>query len=164
MDERPRPSPTAGCTASRPDWGTAVTVQAMVFGNMGGDCATGVAFTRNPSTGEAALYGEYLVNAQGEDVVAGIRTPRAVSEAGREASGTEGPSMERAMPEGFAALQTVMGRLERHYRDMQDVEFTVQQGTPLDPADPVGQAHRQGGAQDRRRHGARGAWWTRRRR
>ena len=111
------------------DWGTAVTVQAMVFGNMGEDCATGVAFTRNPSTGEAALYGEYLVNAQGEDVVAGIRTPRAVSEAGREASGTEGPSMEREMPEAFAALQTVMGRLERHYRDMQDVEFTVQRGT-----------------------------------
>ena len=111
------------------DWGTAVTVQAMVFGNMGEDCATGVAFTRNPSTGDAALYGEYLVNAQGEDVVAGIRTPRAVSEAGREVSGTEGPSMERAMPEAFAALQAVMGRLERHYRDMQDVEFTVQRGT-----------------------------------
>ena len=111
------------------EWGTAVTVQAMVFGNMGDDCATGVAFTRNPSTGEAALYGEYLVNAQGEDVVAGIRTPRAVSEAGREASGTEGPSMERAMPDVFAALTTVMQRLERHYRDMQDVEFTVQRGT-----------------------------------
>ena len=110
-------------------WGTAVTVQAMVFGNMGDDCATGVAFTRDPSTGEAALYGEYLVNAQGEDVVAGIRTPRAVSEAGREASGTEAPSMERAMPEAFAALKTVMARLERHYRDMQDVEFTVQSGT-----------------------------------
>ena len=111
------------------DWGTAVTVQAMVFGNMGEDCATGVAFTRNPSTGEAALYGEYLVNAQGEDVVAGIRTPRAVSEAAHAASGTDGPSMERAMPEAFAALQAVMQRLERHYRDMQDVEFTVQRGT-----------------------------------
>ena len=110
------------------EWGTAVTVQAMVFGNMGDDCATGVAFTRNPSTGEAALYGEYLVNAQGEDVVAGIRTPRAVSEAGREASGTDGPSMERAMPDAFAALRAVMERLERHYRDMQDVEFTVQRG------------------------------------
>ena len=110
------------------EWGTAVTVQAMVFGNMGGDCATGVAFTRNPSTGDAALYGEYLVNAQGEDVVAGIRTPRAVSEAGRAASGAEGPSMERAMPEAFAALQAALGRLEGHYRDMQDVEFTVQQG------------------------------------
>ena len=111
------------------DWGTAVTVQAMVFGNMGEDCATGVAFTRDPSTGEASLYGEYLVNAQGEDVVAGIRTPRAVSEAGRAASGTEGPAMERAMPDAYAALQAVMGRLERHYRDMQDVEFTVQRGT-----------------------------------
>ena len=111
------------------DWGTAVTVQAMVFGNMGEDCATGVAFSRNPSTGEDALYGEYLVNAQGEDVVAGIRTPRAVSEAGREASGTDGPSMERAMPDAFAALQAVMARLEGHYRDMQDVEFTVQRGT-----------------------------------
>ena len=111
------------------EWGTAVTVQAMVFGNMGDDCATGVAFTRNPSTGDAALYGEYLVNAQGEDVVAGIRTPRAVSEAGRAVSGTEGPSMERAMPEAFAALGAALGRLEGHYRDMQDVEFTVQQGT-----------------------------------
>ena len=111
------------------EWGTAVTVQAMVFGNMGDDCATGVAFTRNPSTGEAALYGEYLVNAQGEDVVAGIRTPRAVSEAARQASGTDGPSMERAMPDAFAALTAVMARLERHYRDMQDVEFTVQGGT-----------------------------------
>ena len=111
------------------DWGTAVTVQAMVFGNMGEDCATGVAFTRNPSTGDAALYGEYLVNAQGEDVVAGIRTPRAVSEAGRAASGTEGPAMERAMPDAFAALKAVLERLERHYRDMQDVEFTVQRGT-----------------------------------
>ena len=111
------------------EWGTAVTIQAMVFGNMGDDCATGVAFTRDPSTGEAALYGEYLVNAQGEDVVAGIRTPRAVSEAAREASGTEAPSMERAMPAAFAELQAVMGRLERHYRDMQDIEFTVQRGT-----------------------------------
>ncbi len=111
------------------EWGTAVTVQAMVFGNMGDDCATGVAFTRDPSTGEAALYGEYLVNAQGEDVVAGIRTPRAVSEAARRAGGTEAPSMERTMPAAFAELQAAMGRLERHYRDMQDIEFTVQRGT-----------------------------------
>ena len=111
------------------EWGTAVTVQAMVFGNMGEDCATGVAFTRNPSDGEAALYGEYLVNAQGEDVVAGIRTPQPVSEAARQASGTDAPSMERAMPEAFAALDAALGRLEGHYRDMQDVEFTVQQGT-----------------------------------
>ncbi len=110
------------------DWGTAVTVQAMVFGNMGDDCATGVAFTRNPSTGEAAVYGEYLVNAQGEDVVAGTRTPQAVSEAERALSGSELPSMERAMPRMFAELQRVMTRLEAHYRDMQDIEFTVERG------------------------------------
>ena len=111
------------------EWGTAVTVQAMVFGNMGDDCATGVAFTRNPSTGEAALYGEYLVNAQGEDVVTGIRTPRAVSEAGRAAAGGEPPSLERAMPAVFADVAAATARLECHYRDMQDVEFTVQRGT-----------------------------------
>ena len=110
------------------DWGTAVTVQAMVFGNMGDDCATGVAFTRNPSTGEAAIYGEYLVNAQGEDVVAGTRTPQAVSEAERAASGDAPPSMEWAMPRVFAELQGVMTGLESHYRDMQDIEFTVQRG------------------------------------
>ncbi len=110
------------------DWGTAVTVQAMVFGNMGEDCATGVAFTRNPSTGEPTVYGEYLVNAQGEDVVAGTRTPHAISEAGREASGAAPPSLERASPQIFAELRAVMAKLETHYRDMQDIEFTVQQG------------------------------------
>ena len=112
------------------DWGTAVTVQAMVFGNMGDDCASGVAFTRDPSTGEATVYGEYLANAQGEDVVAGIRTPRPVSEAARarDGGGGDGPSMERAMPRAFAALREIMARLEAHYRDMQDIEFTVQQG------------------------------------
>ena len=110
------------------DWGTAVTVQAMVFGNMGDDCASGVAFTRDPSTGEATVYGEYLANAQGEDVVAGIRTPRPVSEAARARDGSEGPSMERAMPRAFAALREIMARLEAHYRDMQDIEFTVQRG------------------------------------
>jgi pyruvate,orthophosphate dikinase len=110
------------------DWGTAVNVQAMVFGNMGEDCATGVAFTRDPSTGENAFYGEYLVNAQGEDVVAGIRTPQHLTKRGREAQGASPPSMEEAMPEVFAQLDEVRRRLEQHYRDMQDIEFTVQRG------------------------------------
>ncbi len=109
-------------------WGTAVNVQAMVFGNMGDDCATGVAFTRNPSTGENAFYGEFLVNAQGEDVVAGIRTPQQLTIAGREAQSSKLPSMEEAMPATFAELQAVRERLERHYRDVQDIEFTVQKG------------------------------------
>ncbi|MGH7110816.1 MAG: pyruvate, phosphate dikinase, partial [Stellaceae bacterium] len=108
-------------------WGTAVNVQAMVFGNQGPDCATGVAFTRNPSTGENALYGEYLVNAQGEDVVAGIRTPQHLTRAGKAANGSKLPAMEEAMPEVFAELLRVRRILEDHYRDMQDIEFTVQQ-------------------------------------
>jgi pyruvate,orthophosphate dikinase len=106
------------------DWGTAVNVQAMVFGNMGDDCATGVCFTRDPSTGENIFYGEYLINAQGEDVVAGIRTPQPMSEA-RAKPGER--SMERAMPAAYAELVKVRETLERHYRDMQDIEFTVQQ-------------------------------------
>jgi len=110
------------------DWGTAVNVQAMVFGNMGDDCATGVAFTRNPSTGERLLYGEFLVNAQGEDVVAGIRTPQPLTNAGKATSGGGRPSMEEVMPDAFHALVDVQARLEAHYRDMQDIEFTVQQG------------------------------------
>ena len=110
------------------EWGTAVNVQAMVFGNMGDDCATGVAFTRNPSTGENALYGEYLANAQGEDVVAGIRTPQSLTIADAEARGSQLPAMERAMPEAFARLVEMRGRLERHFRDMQDIEFTVETG------------------------------------
>src|SRR5579871_3425186 len=109
-------------------WGTAVNVQAMVFGNMGDTSATGVAFTRNPSTGEKALYGEFLINAQGEDVVAGIRTPQEITEAARKESGSDKPSMERALPEAFAELKRIHGVLERHYRDMQDLEFTVEQG------------------------------------
>ncbi|TWB19022.1 pyruvate phosphate dikinase [Nitrospirillum amazonense] len=108
-------------------WGTAVNVQAMVFGNMGDDCATGVAFTRNPSTGENAFYGEYLINAQGEDVVAGIRTPQHLTVAGRQANGSDLPAMEESMPEVFQQLDAVRLKLERHYRDMQDIEFTVQQ-------------------------------------
>jgi pyruvate,orthophosphate dikinase len=109
-------------------WGTAVTVQAMVFGNMGEDCATGVAFTRNPSTGENAFYGEYLINAQGEDVVAGIRTPQHLTIAGKLANQSNLPSMEETMPEVFQQLVTVRETLEKHYRDMQDLEFTVQRG------------------------------------
>ncbi|MBX9574818.1 MAG: pyruvate, phosphate dikinase [Caulobacteraceae bacterium] len=109
-------------------WGTAVNVQSMVFGNMGETSATGVAFTRNPSTGEARLYGEFLINAQGEDVVAGIRTPQSLTRAGREEMGETKPSMEEAMPEVFAQFVNVVGRLESHYRDMQDIEFTVEQG------------------------------------
>ena len=109
-------------------WGTAVNVQAMVFGNMGDTSATGVAFTRNPSTGEKRLYGEFLINAQGEDVVAGIRTPQEITEAARKESGSDKPSMERAMPDAFKELSRIYGVLERHYRDMQDLEFTVEQG------------------------------------
>ena len=107
-------------------WGTAVTVQAMVFGNMGDDCATGVAFTRDPSTGDNRFYGEYLVNAQGEDVVAGIRTPQHLTLAGKKANGSDLPAMEEVMPEVFAQLDDVRKKLESHYRDMQDIEFTVQ--------------------------------------
>ncbi len=110
------------------DWGTAVNVQAMVFGNMGQDCATGVAFTRNPSTGANEFYGEYLVNAQGEDVVAGIRTPQHLTVAGKKANNSQLPAMEEVMPAVFAELEKVRRKLESHYRDMQDIEFTVQQG------------------------------------
>ena len=109
-------------------WGTAVNVQAMVFGNLGNNSATGVAFTRNPSTGAKELYGEFLVNAQGEDVVAGIRTPQSITEAARIASGSEKPSLEKVMPEAFADFQAICTRLEAHYRDMQDLEFTIERG------------------------------------
>ncbi|MCP4385702.1 MAG: pyruvate, phosphate dikinase, partial [Hyphomicrobiales bacterium] len=109
-------------------WGTAVNVQAMVFGNMGDTSATGVAFTRNPSTGEKALYGEYLVNAQGEDVVSGIRTPRDLTDAARTASGSDQASLETTMPDAFWGFRSICETLERHYRDMQDVEFTIERG------------------------------------
>ena len=109
-------------------WGTAVNVQAMVFGNMGETSATGVAFTRNPSTGESKLYGEFLINAQGEDVVAGIRTPQEITEAARKEAGSDKPSMEAAMPAAFKELTRIYHVLEKHYRDMQDLEFTVEQG------------------------------------
>ncbi len=109
-------------------WGTAVNVQSMVFGNMGDSSATGVAFTRNPSTGEARLYGEFLINAQGEDVVAGIRTPQALTKIAREEMGEKALSMEEALPEVFLQFKAVVEKLEQHYRDMQDIEFTVEQG------------------------------------
>ena len=109
-------------------WGTAVNVQAMVFGNMGEDCATGVAFTRDPSTGTNLFYGEYLVNAQGEDVVAGIRTPQHLTVQGKLAQKSDAPAMEEVMPEVFKQLDSVRQRLEQHYHDMQDIEFTVQRG------------------------------------
>ena len=110
------------------DWGTAVNVQAMVFGNMGETSATGVAFTRDPATGEKAYYGEYLVNAQGEDVVAGIRTPQYLTKAARERAGAKPLSMEEAMPDAYGELAAVFDLLEKHYRDMQDIEFTVERG------------------------------------
>ncbi|MFG1222848.1 pyruvate, phosphate dikinase [Xanthobacter autotrophicus DSM 597] len=109
-------------------WGTAVNVQSMVFGNMGETSATGVAFTRNPSTGENALYGEFLVNAQGEDVVAGIRTPQDLTEKARVAAGSDKPSMENALPDAFKEFERISHVLENHYRDMQDLEFTVEKG------------------------------------
>jgi pyruvate,orthophosphate dikinase len=109
-------------------WGTAVNVQAMVFGNLGEDSATGVAFTRNPSTGEKKLYGEFLINAQGEDVVAGIRTPQEITETARKEANSDKPSLESAMPKAFADLERMYAALEKHYRDMQDLEFTIEKG------------------------------------
>ncbi len=110
------------------DWGTAVNVQAMVFGNMGDTSATGVAFTRDPATGRRAYYGEYLINAQGEDVVAGIRTPQYLTKAAREEAGAKPLSMEEALPDAYGELARVFDLLEAHYRDMQDIEFTVERG------------------------------------
>ena len=108
------------------NWGTAVNVQSMVFGNMGNDSATGVAFTRNPSTGENFLFGEYLINAQGEDVVGGTRTPQYITKKSRISNGVKKPSMEESMPKAYVQLKKILLRLEKHYRDMQDVEFTVE--------------------------------------
>lgn len=110
------------------EWGTAVNVQAMVFGNMGDDCATGVAFTRDPSTGARHFYGEYLKNAQGEDVVAGIRTPQPINRAGRKQDPGALPTLEEEMPRAYKELERIEKRLEKHYRDMQDIEFTIQRG------------------------------------
>lgn len=109
-------------------WGTAVNIQTMVFGNMGSDCATGVAFTRDPSTGEKNFYGEYLTNAQGEDVVAGVRTPQPINQASRTADTEDLPTLEDEMPKAYRELVRIYKRLEKHYRDMQDIEFTIQQG------------------------------------
>ena len=108
------------------DWGTAVNVQSMVFGNMGNDCATGVVFTRNPSDGFNEIYGEYLINAQGEDVVAGTRTPQHITKKNNKNSATKEKSMEESMPRIFRQLKKILKILEKHYRDMQDVEFTVE--------------------------------------
>ncbi len=110
------------------DWGTAVTIQSMVFGNMGEESATGVAFTRDPSTGEKNLYGEFLPNAQGEDVVAGLRTPQSLTETGRKATGSAAHSLEAALPRAFAEVHAIAGLLEQHFRDMQDIEFTIERG------------------------------------
>jgi pyruvate, orthophosphate dikinase len=110
------------------EWGTAVTVQAMVFGNLGDDCATGVAFTRDPSTGERRFFGEFLVNAQGEDVVAGIRTPQPLTRTAAAAAGDGAKSLEELQPDAFRELTAVYQKLEQHYRDMQDIEFTIQRG------------------------------------
>jgi pyruvate,orthophosphate dikinase len=108
------------------DWGTAVNIQSMVFGNMGGDCATGVVFTRNPSDGSNEVYGEYLINAQGEDVVAGTRTPQYITKKSRKDARVKALSMEESMPKIFKQLDKILKTLERHYKDMQDVEFTVE--------------------------------------
>ncbi|MDA9817881.1 pyruvate, phosphate dikinase [Flavobacteriaceae bacterium] len=109
-------------------WGTAVNIQSMIFGNMGKDCATGVAFSRNPSTGKKSIYGEYLINAQGEDVVAGIRTPQSITKSDRIKSGSNLPSMEESMPDSYTLLLEICQKLEKHYKDMQDMEFTIQNG------------------------------------
>ncbi len=108
------------------EWGTAVNIQSMVFGNMGNDCATGVAFTRNPSTGEKKFFGEYLINAQGEDVVAGSRTPRYITKKAKQDAGATEQSMEETMPKVFKELKSIFLKLEKHYKDMQDIEFTVE--------------------------------------
>ena len=108
------------------EWGTAVNIQSMVFGNMGDDCATGVVFTRNPSDGENEIYGEYLINAQGEDVVAGTRTPQYITKKARQNAKVKAPSMEESMPKVYKQLYKILKKLEKHYKDMQDVEFTVE--------------------------------------
>ena len=132
-------------------WGTAVNVQAMVFGNMGDTSATGVAFTRNPSTGEKKLYGEFLINAQGEDVVAGIRTPQEITEAARKEAGSDKPSMERAMPEAFEELSRIYGVLEQPLPRHAGPRVHGRAGQAVDAADALRQAHRQGRAAHRGR-------------
>ncbi len=135
-------------------WGTAVNVQAMVFGNMGETSATGVAFTRNPSTGEKKLYGEFLINAQGEDVVAGIRTPQEITEAARKEAGSDKPSMEAALPRAFAELKRIHARARAALPRHAGPRVHRRAGQALDAADAQRQAHRQGGAAHRGRAGA----------
>ena len=125
-------------------WGTAVNVQMMVFGNMGDDCGTGVAFSRDPATGENKLYGEFLMNAQGEDVVAGIRTPQTIDQ------------LHATNPGAYDQFAAVAKNLERHYKDMQDMEFTIEQGKLYMLQNPQRQAHQRSRLQGRRRHGQRG--------
>ena len=134
------------------DWGTAVNVQAMVFGNMGNDCATGVCFTRNPSTGENTFYGEYLVNAQGEDVVAGIRTPQPLSIAEKQAMESPLEAMEEMLPETYLELDAIRSKLERIYHDMQDMEFTIEKGKLWILQTRTGKTHRTSRATHGRRH------------
>ena len=134
-------------------WGTAVNVQAMVFGNMGDTSATGVAFTRNPSTGEKALYGEFLINAQGEDVVAGIRTPQEITEAARKAAGSDKPSMEKAMPEAYAELTRIYRVAREALPRHAGPRIHGREGQAVDAADALRQAHRQGRAAHRGRAG-----------
>ena len=137
-------------------WGTAVNVQAMVFGNMGEDCATGVAFTRDPSTGANLFYGEYLVNAQGEDVVAGIRTPQHLTVQGKDAQKSDRRPWKRRCPRSSSSSTACAQRLETHYTRHAGHRVHRPARQALHAADPQRQAHRQGRAQDRRRHGARG--------
>ena len=136
-------------------WGTAVNVQAMVFGNMGDDSATGVAFTRNPSTGESKLYGEFLINAQGEDVVAGIRTPQEITEDARKEAGSDKPSMESALPDAFAQLKRIQASAREALSRHAGSRVHGRAGQAVDAADPKRQAHGPGGAAHRGRAGAR---------
>ena len=139
------------------DWGTAVNVQAMVFGNMGDTSATGVAFTRDPATGENAYYGEYLINAQGEDVVAGIRTPQYLTKVARETAGAKPLSMEEAMPEVYAELARVFDILEAPLPRYAGHRVHRRARAIVDAANPLGQTHRQGRAENRGRYGGRRA-------
>ena len=135
------------------EWGTAVNVQSMVFGNMGNDSATGVAFTRNPSTGENKFFGEYLINAQGEDVVAGSRTPRYITKKAKEDAGAKEKSMEETMPKVFKELKNIFLKLEKHYKDMQDIEFTVENKKLWMLQTRNGKANSQGSDQNSGRYG-----------
>ncbi len=153
LDERSAPSPIAACTTFRKAGARRSTCRPWCSAIWATTSATGVAFTRNPSTGEKQLYGEFLVNAQGEDVVAGIRTPQDITEAARKEAGSDKPSLESAMPEAFAELTRIYGALEQHYRDMQDIEFTIEQGKLWMLQTRSGKRTAKAALQDRRRHG-----------